>query len=383
MAIFVGAIFSIFVQAQNIVETEGGIVRERRALAGGELDLLKVPPAAAEMEAPVPSNDVRERLAKHIDELIAGWPWRPFYHQLGISGAETHFGHPDELFHVLSMALPALDVAHATKVKAFLSDRLRESPPYQLAGFPPHQGRARERYTVPETLRSARRSEARDLWGVHAFLEYVVASELEGAVPAHWPAIRERIAPLLEKDYPFDPTSGKYRNDEAQRLNGDLAGLYAAIHLGRMAQDERTAALAEQKAASLLQMRLDLERLNPRFLEPTTVATKSLHHSKLSRYLHLPEPAMVMLRHDGTAAERLRPFREARPGWWMAFGDRYIGGENYTTSPDFGRALFIAAMELEPASPQQASAWLDVPWCKADLYYIERVTLFLRATAKK
>ena len=110
---------------------------------------------------------------------------------------------------------------------------------------------------------------------------------------------------------------------------------------------------------------------------------RALHHFKLARYLHLPEPMLVVLRHDGTAGKRVQPFREARPGWWMAFGDRFIGGENYTTSPDFARALFIAASELEPCPPEMTVKWLDVPWCDADLYYIERVAMFLRSAAGK
>ena len=367
--------------AQNIVNSIDGVARERQVIGDAEVQLLDTAPGVPKI--PLQATDVFERLALRVDELLQGWPWRPFYHQLGISGAEVHFGHPDELFHVLSLALPCLDVPRGAKVKAFLAERLRETPPFQIEGFAPKQGQPRERYTVPESLRPTRASEARDAWGVYAFLEYVLASGDEAAVARNWPAIRQRIAPLLEKDYEFDPASQTYRHDEAQRLNGDLAGLYAAIHLARMAKDEETEKMAKSRAAALMQMRLDLERINARILQPTDVATKSLHHFKLARYLHLPEPALVMLRHDGTAAERVRPFREARPGWWMAFGDRLIGGENYTTSPDFGRALFGAAADLEPPAPQQMHAWLDVPWCKGDLYQIERLALLIRATAGK
>ncbi len=367
--------------AQNIVNSSDGVARERQVIGDAEVQLLDTAPGVPKI--PLQATDVFERLALRVDELLQGWPWRPFYHQLGISGAEVHFGHPDELFHVLSLALPCLDVPRGAKVKAFLADRLRETPPFQIEGFAPKQGQPRERYTVPEQLRPTRATEARDAWGVYAFLEYVLASGDEAAVVGQWPAIRQRIGPLLEEDYEFDPASQSYRHDEAQRLNGDLAGLYAAIHLARMAKDEETAKVAKARAAALLQLRLDLERINARILQPTDVATKSLHHFKLARYLHLPEPALVMLRHDGTAAERVRPFREARPGWWMAFGDRLIGGENYTTSPDFGRALFGAATDLEPPAPQQMHAWLDVPWCKGDLYQIERLALLIRATAGK
>ncbi len=385
---FTAAVIAVLLSAtppstfgQNIVDATGGVARERQVIGDAEAQLLEAPPSIPKVT--LEATDIAERLAVRVDELLQGWPWRPFYHQLGISGAEIHFGHPDELFHVLSLALPFLDVPRGAKVKAFLADRLKDSPPFQIEGFAPIQGQPRERYTVPDSLRPGRPVDARDAWGVYAFLEYVLASGTDAAVAGYWPAIRQRLAPLLEKGYEFEPASQNYRHDEAQRLNGDLAGLYAGVHLARMAKDDETAKVAKARAATLLQMRLDLERINPRFLEPTDAATKSLHHFKLARYLHLPEPVRVMLRHDGTAADRVRPFREARPGWWMAFGDRWIGGENYTTSPDFGRALFIAALELEPPSPLQIHTWLDVPWCKADLYQIERLALVIRATAGK
>jgi hypothetical protein len=267
----------------------------------------------------------------------------------------------------------------AERATAFLNSRLDDAPPYAILGFAVQPGRARERYDVPEQLRFKKPAEARDAWGVHAFLEFVTATRNDAAARAHWPAIRQRMMTLVEKPYPFDPTSKRYAHDEAERLNGDLAGIYATIHFARMAKDETFAAAALKRGGELMQLRLDLERVNPRVLEPTDAATKALHHFKLARYLHLAEPMQVVLRCDQTAATRIRPFREARPGWWMAFGDRYVGGENYTTSPDFARALFIAATRLESDGASGSKAWLDVPWCKADLYFIERLALHLRS----
>jgi hypothetical protein len=374
-ALLVGA------SAQNIVENDAAPVVAQRRLEAAELNLLDAP-LVVPVAAKVPQGEAAELRAR-VDELISGWPWLPFFHQLGISGSETHFGHADELFHALSAAIPWTEPAQAGRIKEFLAARLREIPPYAVAGFAPNAGQARERYDVSGQLRARQPAEARDLWGVYAYFEYVTATGDRASVPAHWPAIRQRIAPVLEKACAFDARGTSYRHDESERLNGDLAGLYAAIHLSRLANDPAIAEAAKMRAGELMQLRLDLERLNPRIMEPTDVATKSLHHAKLGRYLHLPEPMLVLLRHDQTAAKRIRPFREARPGWWMAFGDRFIGGENYTTSPDFARAVFIAATQLEPCPPEMSAKWIDVPWCKADLYFIERLAMFLQSAAGK
>jgi hypothetical protein len=82
--------------------------------------------------------------------------------------------------------------------------------------------------------------------------------------------------------------------------------------------------------------------------------------------------------HDaGLATERLRSFREARNGWFMAFGDRLIGGENYTNPLDFPRALFAGAALIEQLPQDELLRFIDVPWCKGDPYFIEKCALAL------
>jgi hypothetical protein len=94
----------------------------------------------------------------------------------------------------------------------------------------------------------------------------------------------------------------------------------------------------------------------------------------LARYCALaPEVAeAVRLHSEGLAAARLESFRAERNGWYMAFGDRLVGGENYTTPPHLSRALFAGAVFVEQAPAAQLAGWVDVPWCKGDFYFIEK-----------
>ena len=98
------------------------------------------------------------------------------------------------------------------------------------------------------------------------------------------------------------------------------------------------------------------------------------HNFRLTRYGTLvPEIAEELRLHtDGVAAARLRALREERPGWFMAFGDRLIGGENYTSPPHLARALFTGAVFIEQRPAPALSGEIDVPWCKGDLYFIEK-----------
>ena len=137
------------------------------------------------------------------------------------------------------------------------------------------------------------------------------------------------------------------------------------------------------RAGKLLELRVNLDRVNPRIFEPTNSGTGHLHVGKLARYTGLvPEIGEALRRHtEGLAAKRLAEFREARNGWFLAFPDRFTGGENYTTPPHVVRALFAGAALVEHAAPEQLLAWIDVPWCKGDLYFIEKCSLALWATS--
>ena len=89
---------------------------------------------------------------------------------------------------------------------------------------------------------------------------------------------------------------------------------------------------------------------------------------------------LLRLHTEGLAARRLATFRQARNGWYLAFGDRLIGGENYTNSLSFSRALFAGAALLERLPTQDVVSCLDVPWCQGDLYFLEKCVYALWAS---
>jgi hypothetical protein len=94
----------------------------------------------------------------------------------------------------------------------------------------------------------------------------------------------------------------------------------------------------------------------------------------------VPEVGAALARHTGgAAAKRLAALREFRPGWWLAAGDRLIGGENYSSPPHLSRSLFAGAALVEGVPATDLAKWVDVPWCAADLYFIEKAALALRA----
>jgi hypothetical protein len=325
------------------------------------------------------SERIGRKLDRHVNEFLAGAPWRPFHHTLGISGYEVAFHHPDEMFYALSLALPFLPTNTAVRTRSFLARQLLEIPPYAREGFDARVGRPREPYDVPRDLRVAGRGKAGSAFGVYAFWSYMEAARDHAAGTNHWPAIKQRIQPLLETDYQFDITKRNYRRDEAEALNGNLAALIATVRLARTNVDASTAQKALARVRQLLELRVNLERANPQILENTESSTKHLHSSKLARFCSLTPEVSTAVRTltDGCGPAHLKNFREARPAWHLAFGDRMIGGENYTNPTHFSRALFAGAALVEQLPPEQLASLVDVPWCRGDFFFIEKCALTL------
>jgi hypothetical protein len=325
---------------------------------------------------------VAAKLEAHVIALLDGAPWMPFQHTLGISGHELSFTHPDEMFLALAQSLPCLGDGAAARLQEFLQAELSKAPPYAEPGFDHRSGRPRESYDMPAALRVPGRGRATSALGVYAFWAWCHHAG-KPPVTSDWDAIKMRVKLLLDSDYKFDSKTNGPGKGEAQKLNGDLAGLIGLARLARMQGDAAIEQQALRRGRELLERRVNLERTNPFILETSDAATKQLHNARLSRYCGLvPEVGEALARFSaGCGARHLKSFREERNGWFLAFGDRFIGGENYTSPIHFPRSLFAGAALIEQLPAEQLLAFIDVPWCKGDFYFIERCLLALWADA--
>jgi hypothetical protein len=369
--------------AQNVIDdrASGPIAPSIQITDRQALDLVAAAPPPVVSATKIRNSEterIARKLDRHVNEFLDGAPWMPFHHTLGISGYETYFNHPDEMFYALSIALPFLPPQTASRTKAFLAKQLADIPPYSVDGLDGKAGRAREAYEVPMSLRTSQRAKAHSAFGVYAFWSYVNATAGE-ATSKHWAAIKQRVRPLLESDSSFEITTRNNRRDEAEVLNGNLAAMIGTVRLARTTGDSAIERQALSRARQLLELRVNLERVNPKILEATESSTKHLHISKLARYCDLTPEIGEAIRTltVGCGAMRLKTFREARNGWYLAFGDRMVGGENYTNPPHFSRALFAGVVFIEQLPPEQITSFVDVPWCKGDFYFIEKCALAL------
>jgi hypothetical protein len=350
-------------RAQNVVSgTPAGDTGKAEKLPDNIVDSLV---------AARPSFKAGPAWQRAVDAWLRGHPWRPFQHCLGISGQERYFDHPDEVFYALSLVRPDREET-AGAVRGALKPWLESHPPFATEGLPADTGTPREAYEVPAALLDKRPRPARDLFGVYSlwlFKErFGISDDLWQGLRA---ALEARVRPALAAMKPFDPLSRGKAAIAVRELNGNLAGLIAFL---RLCPDSEPAPAVRAQLREALQQRADHEVLNPHVWTPSDLSTKSLHTVMLPRWQRLvPELAGALAAHTGgLAAQRVRIVRESMPAWWIARGDRLSGGENYTSPLHVARALFCAAALIEKLPAATLAAWLDVPWCRGDLAWIER-----------
>src|SRR4051812_13186025 len=110
--------------AQNVVDrSPGDAVIEAAPLqaAFAQEVVQELPKPNVPTLTTVGARRTAAKLETHVIQLIEGWPWRPLHHVLGISGAETCFDHPDEMFYALSIALPHLSEKVRKAASEFLA----------------------------------------------------------------------------------------------------------------------------------------------------------------------------------------------------------------------------------------------------------------------
>jgi hypothetical protein len=370
-------------RAQNIVpfERDGKITPPLRLTERRFDELISPAIRLGPVTNQVAAQPILDRLSRHVEQFLDGAPWMPFQQTLGISGYETTFAHPDDSFFALALASAVLPEPTARRLRAWFISMLAVAPPYREDGWEFSAGRPRETHEIPDSLRRSGRGRATSLFGVYALWAYVHYAGDTNAGRTHWPAVQQRASALLHQEYRFNLTNTSSGLAEAQRLNGDLAGMIGLIRLARLNGDTRTEKDARVRGRQLLELRLNLDRVNSALLEPSRAATRSLHNARLARLLHLcPElGAALAAETEGCAVANLQAFRLRRNAWFLAYGDRLIGGENYTNPIHFPQALFAGAAFIEQLPAAELQACLDIPWCAGDMTFVEKCVLTIWA----
>jgi hypothetical protein len=338
---------------------------------------LDAPTAIAHRDD-VLAASLRHKLDAAVLELISA-RWAPFIIEMGISHEERYFWRTSETMQIVALALPHLSADVRSKAQAYLDEMFEEGAPLRQPTVSPDHSRRRESYDLGRTMRDFAaampnyRANVEDLYALWAYAHY---EQRWDQLLAQWPQIKEVFDQFESKPASFDDDD-RANTDAAEHLNGQIAGTLAYARIAQKAKDEEQLNRALDRLAQLVAFRVHHEQADTRFIR---VSGKQAHSANLPRYLGLvPESAQML--HDfapDALQNNARAISNQLPTWHHAFGERLIGGENYISPPTLSRAMFIALSDGVREPPRQLIARLDQPWCKADVYYIEKMTAVLR-----
>jgi hypothetical protein len=323
------------------------------------------PPSPAKQSSAAAASALRARLDAAVSELIDGRAWMPFVVELGISKEERHFTQPSEALSILSLSLPHLSPPLREKARVYLKGLFAE-------GFPPDAPpRAREFYDLGPGMRKFQAqplpAAPMDLYAAWAWAQHGDAWE---QVLAREGELRKAFDALQPAR--IDPKA----KDAGARCNAQIAAALAYARIMKRAGKKEELDRALAALAALVTDRVHHERADSNFVREV----RGAHSGSIPRYHDLvPEAAAMLQAFAPKEFERnLRALSQQLPVWHQAFAERMAGGENYTHTPLIARGMFAALADGLQAPPEELVSRLDQPWCRADLYFIEKLAAILR-----
>lgn len=354
---------------------------ERIELSAEEvMQFIEPPPATVTQSNRPLARKLRSKLNRVMTELIDGGPWAPFVVELGIVNEETHFRRTAETVQTVAMAIPHLSQPVAVQAKQYLTDRFAEGWPLRHPAVSGADRKRREAYDLsPALLVGARqvpryRSSIDECYAIWAYAHYADAYD---AVLRLKPELRQLFESFASSNFKFNSTDQRH-DGSAEQLNRHIAGLIGYARLMRKAGDGVSVDQACKLLVRLAADRIHHERANHGLVRGTG------HRASVPRYVGLvPEVGAMLSEHAHKELETHARGLEFRlPVWYQAFGERMIGGENYTSTPRLAHGMFLAKAYALQDSAEQLNNKLDFPWCKADLFYIDKLVAALRQLDK-
>jgi len=330
-------------------------------------DAGQIPEKYADLE-----RELRRKLNAAVKELISR-PWAPFVFPAGKHPVESYrfFADPCETLLALAYGYPYLDVEIQRSVKDWVVHELQPggclndlwNDELKLDGSV-----SRTRYDVPRRPRLVLDDRHFDrlarlypfwLWTYHTGDTHLAER------------VKVRLAEVVSQGS---------RVADADLGNGAIAGCIAAARFARrlgLPDIEEEAVLKAKKA---VRTRLDYEWQHPidgLFAEAPRGRWVCARWRNLS-----PEVARLLGRFARPIQQGLmqRYVDHHRPTWWLAWNVELAWrNESPFSLPSMAQEIFSAKALVLQTPPDVLATWLDIPWCSADLYYVEKLAWTIQA----
>ena len=339
------------------------------AIADSALDEIIWKPAfdpALRMEVATTNARLAARLEVAVEELI-GRRWRPLVLPAAKAPEESYrfFNDPSETLYTLLLARSVLRGDLRRQTDAYLSGLVESG---LRRAYEPNAGEPRTVYDVPlqgmRVVDEVVRDEVARLYPLWLWTRVPAGA---GFVEKNWNQLRPRL---------HDP-SPKVDDDCG---NSRLAGLIAYCRLAQAAGDQAALEEALPLTRQALRVRLNYSLAHTR---GGVIRTVPNGRAVLARWRRLtPDVGRFIAVHAQSIERQLmaRSVDYHRPGWWLAWNvEQLMRNEAPYQLPTTPLEIFTARAWLLEEPSSRLQAYLDIPWCHADEYYIQKLALTLGA----
>jgi hypothetical protein len=356
--------------------------------------IAKDPPStSAPKPPPLGPSALRRQLVATVQAVLRE-QWAPLFTDPGLAGRVFSFDHSGELFEALAWAYPYLPAELQAKVKTALRAEWARHPPFAREGwYALNEGARREWFRVPAEYCARLGSDrpAQPFANLYAVWLFAQRCGEEPLVLERWPGLKAAFDAFVKSGWRLDAVQGD------PLANRYLASLMAFSHMAERAGESALARQAKAKAdetgvALLSWWNRAAERGTLKVFSTSAELDPFIgkgdgiflavapHRHELALFQDLtPEVAALVRSQAPEAVERLwRTFTALCPTWALTGEERQVHfGENFVDSPDFALSGFKALAWLNQASRDELAWRVDLPSCRADLYYVTKLALAL------
>jgi len=316
----------------------------------------------------------QQELSQRVKELISN-QWRPLLFPPGKHPREAYrfFIEPTEILYILALAYKYLDPDLQREVKQCVAAMSASGGPLEgpigRQRYNPDVGEVRSLYDpVPENMIQVRDDIVRsDLARLYIFWLWANVTDDWSRIEQNWDFLQKLI------DQPPNKMEEDYRN-------GYLAGLIAYCRMALRMQDEEAVKKGVNTAQKAFRRHLEYEFAHTRGGLITQVPVL---RTIFGRWRNLtPEIGRLCSEYTKKTHQNLMDVYVDyhRPTWYLAWNVETMWRNECPFSfPTVSAEIFAARAMILREPAEKLKSFLDIPWCKADLFYIQKLVYTIEA----